>query len=134
MDHYPIGLAARINFFVCDSTTWSPECKIFILSRMIHSAGNIKPVFVVNPNESVDMYQPNATLTDLRKTTPTGEEQLWKMQVRKKAYFVINKTRIQRMPKGSNMEKAHLIDELTVLTDEIKATRIEKLKAALHIG
>jgi len=124
---YPIGLHAKVNFFRCCSTSWNDETKEWILLRMIASKGNIKPVFVVNQNETVDMYEPNATLTDLVKTNPTGDLKIYKRQVRKKAYWMIQRTKIQKMnitPK----EREDLVKELNELRDEIKLTRMEQLR------
>ena len=132
MDSYPIGLHAKPNFFRCCSTTWNDETKEFILSRMISGPGNIKPIFVVNENESVDMYEPNSSLTKLVKTTPTGEQKIFKMQCRKRAYWMIERTKIQKTDLSPE-EKEDLVNDLEQLVQTIKVTRLEKLRILFHI-
>ena len=110
--NYPVGLHARTNYFRCCSTTWDQECRDFILSRMKGSANNIKPIFVIETDESVTMYEPNDDLTDLIKTDPAGEERIWNLQNKQKAHWMKERTKIQKDEKLTPDQKSSQIKAL----------------------
>jgi len=109
---YPVGLHAKTDFFVCDSTTYNAETREFILSRMKATVNNIKPVFVVEADQSVTMYETNPVLNQLTMKIPRGEEVFYKMRVENRARFFKARTRIQKDNTLTNAEKEILIDNL----------------------
>ncbi len=107
LNKYPIGLHARGEYFRCCSTTWSPEVQEFILSRMISSSGNIKPIMVVEADESITMYEPNAELTTLEQQ-PAVHPHL-RLKIQRQSHWMNERTRVQ---------KSHNIKPTTILTVE----------------
>jgi len=108
---YPVGLHAKTNFFRCYSTTWNQETRDWILLRMNHSEGNIKPVFVVEADESVTMYQPDVDLTTLTQSTPVGEQIVLAAKVKQTAHWMKERTRTQESSLTSD-EKSRICDLL----------------------
>lgn len=76
------------------------------------SINNIKPVFVVLTNESVQMYIPNKDLTSLDLAIPSGEMIIWQRQNERKAHWMKERTRIQKNVTISIVEKERQIDLL----------------------
>ena len=102
LTQYPIGLHAKTKCFRCCSTTWNQDTRDWILSRMKHSSGNIRPVCVVEPDESITMYLPNQGLTDLIATTPGSDQLMMVRQQESKAHWMKERTRLQ---KSTNIPK-----------------------------
>ena len=96
IDSYPIGLHARTKCFRCCSTTWNQDTRDWILSRMKGSTGNIKPICVVEANESITMYLPNQGLTDLIETTPGIDQMVMVRQQESIAHWMKERTRVQK--------------------------------------
>ncbi len=96
LNKYPIGLHARTKCFRCCSTTWNQETRDWILSRMKTSTGNIKPVCVVEADESITMYIPNQGLTDLVQTNPGIDQIIMIRQQESIAHWMKEKTRVQK--------------------------------------
>ena len=113
---YPIGLHARTKCFRCCSTTWNQDTRDWILSRMKGSANNIKPVCVVEADESVTMYLPNQGLTDLIQTAPGSDQIIMVRRVESIAHWMKERTRVQR---SNNISKAikERICELLMIQD-----------------
>ena len=109
---YPIGLHARTRCFRCCSTTWNQETRDWLLERMRHSTGNIKPVCVVEANESITMYLPNQGLTDLVETTPGTDQIIMIRQQESIAHWMKEKTRVQKSNNMSVSEKRKACDLL----------------------
>ena len=109
---YPTGLYARTPCFRCCSTTWNQETKDFILSRMKNSAGNIKPVCVIEANESVTMYLPNQGLTDLIETAPGADQIIMIRRQESIAHWMKQKTRVQKSLNLSVEMKERICDLL----------------------
>jgi len=109
---YPTGLHAKPNFFRCDITSWNNDTREWILTRMKASSGNIKPVFVILPNESVQMWFPNAALDRLELTNPSGEMIIWQRRNEAKAHWMKERTRIQKDPNLTRAEKSQQVDAL----------------------
>jgi len=105
LSEYPIGLHARTECFRCCSTVWNDETKEWILGRMRGSSGNIKPICVVEADESITMYLPNQGLTDLVKTTPTIDQIIMIRKQESVAHWMKERTRIQKSNNLSTTEK-----------------------------
>lgn len=71
---------------------------------------NIKPVFVIQNDESVKMYIPNDDLTNLIETVPTGEEIIWKIKNKRLAHWHKVRTEIQK--KNIPMRRKEILSEL----------------------
>ena len=64
INKYPIGLLARSEYFRVLKSVWTQEVKDFVLSRMIASSGNIKPVIVIDDiTKECICYFPNINFT-----------------------------------------------------------------------
>ena len=112
LNEYPTGLHARTECFRCCSTTWNAECKEFILARMRHSTGNIKPVCVIEADESVTMYITSKGLTDLIETTPVGDQIIMIRRQESIAHWMKQRTKVQ---------KTHNIKPTAIFTvDDVK--------------
>ena len=109
---YPVGLHALTNYFRCDITSWNNDTRQWILSRMKASVNNIKPIFVVLANESVKMYIPNADLTGLDLTPPSGEMIIWQRQNEAKAHWMKERTRIQKDTNLTSNQKSDQVNEI----------------------
>ena len=48
INKYPIGLWARTSFFKVLKSVWNKEVQDFVISRMLASTSNIKPVIVID--------------------------------------------------------------------------------------
>ena len=96
LNKYPIGLHPSTDCFRCCYTTWNSECKNFILSRMKVSIGNIKPVCVIEADESVIMYLPNQGLTELVETTPSIDQTILIRKQEALAHWMNERTRVQK--------------------------------------
>jgi len=48
INSYPIGLLARTQYFRVLKSIWTQEVKDFVITRMVASANNIKPVIVID--------------------------------------------------------------------------------------
>ena len=128
IDKYPIGLCARNLFFGCIKSVFTDETKQFILSRMKHSAGNIKPVMVIDDETSeITCYSPNADLTGFEIDTTQN------ILVQKVRYgfadFYTNKTHVQKSD-IENHEKTKICHSLNN-KDYQKIGLIEKDKSEL---
>ena len=130
LTEYPIGLSARTPCFRCCSTTWSTECKEFILSRMRHSTGNIKPVCVVEANESITMYIPSQGLTDLIETTPIGDQIIMIRRQESIAHWMKERTRVQKSENIRPVSQADDIKERICDLLEKQDYRHQKLTGA----
>jgi len=130
LNKYPIGLYARKDFFRCLKSMFNTELKQFILSRMKHSSGNIKPVIVIDDNTKLSKcYLVNDTLTDFIEQTDTHAKLLC-LRVNKTADWQIKKTKIQKS-NISNKEKIRLCDLLEskyILNHELKSKDIKEIE------
>ena len=102
LTQYPIGLHARTKCFRCCSTTWNQDTRDWILERMKSSINNIKPVCVVEADESITMYLPNQGLTDLIQTVPGNDQIVMIRQQESVAHWMKERTRVQ---KSTNISK-----------------------------
>ena len=118
---YPIGLHSKTKCFRCCSTTWNQDTRDWILSRMRHSSGNIRPVCVVEANESITMYLPNQGLTDLIETTPVPDQLMMVRQQEAKAHWMKERTRVQKSANIPHEIKNRICD-LLALRDLEKKT------------
>ena len=76
------------------------------------SSNNIKPVFVIEQDESVTMYEPNEELTSLVKAEPIGEQKIWKIKNKQKAHRMKERTRIQKDKSITDNDKETQIQAL----------------------
>ena len=112
LTQYPIGLHAKTKCFRCCSTTWNQDTRDWILSRMNSSSNNIKPVCVVEANESITMYLPNQGLTDLIKTTPGADQTIMIRQQESVAHWMKERTDTQKSTKLTVSDKEIICDLL----------------------
>ena len=130
MNNYPHGLYARKDFFRCLKSIFNTELKEFILSRMKHSEGNIKPVIVIDDITKLSKcYIANDNLTDFILQTDTHAKLLC-LRVNKTADWQIKKTKIQKSSK-SNKEKIRLCDLLEskyILNHKLQSKDIKEIE------
>ena len=130
LNNYPHGLYARKDFFRCLKSMFNTELKEFILSRMRHSEGNLKPVIVIDDSTKLSKcYIANDNLTDFIEQTDTHAKLLC-LRVNQTAEWQIKKTKIQKS-NMSNKEKIRLCDLLEskyILNHELKSKDIKEIE------
>ena len=130
MNNYPHGLYARKDFFRCLKSIFNTELKEFILSRMKHSEGNIKPVIVIDDITKLSKcYIANDNLTDFILQTDTHAKLLC-LRVNKTAEWQIKRTKIQKSNK-SNEEKQRICDLLEskyILNHKLQSKDIKEIE------
>ena len=111
MKNYPTGLDAKTLFFRVLKSVFTPACKKFILSRMLASPRNIKPIIVID-NKSLECtaFIPNADLTKLEIDDSLHSKMLC-TRVKPTAKFYVEKYKIQ-MSKLSPNKKEEKIEKL----------------------
>lgn len=96
LTQYPVGLHAKTNYFRVDETTWNRETVDYILLRMNVSEYNIKPVFLIKNDETVEMFVPNVSLNALTPRSPVGVESVWQIQCERRARWMRDRTIVQK--------------------------------------
>ena len=111
MDKYPPGLWAKTKCFRVIKSVFTKECESFVLSRMLHSYRNIKPIVIIDDNTKDCICKiPNETLTGFIDDSSL-EAQLLCLQVKQSADYQIKKTKIQNSTKTSEQKRKE-IDKL----------------------
>ena len=108
MKEYPVGLFPKTNFFYVLKSVWTLECQKFVLGRMKISAGNLKPVIVIDDTDKTcKCFIRNKNLTGFDERTDTYAEILC-MKVNTIADYTIKKCKIQLSNKSVKQKEKEI--------------------------
>jgi len=96
INKYPIGLWARTSFFKVLKSVWNKEVQDFVISRMIASGKNIKPVIVIDDTtEKARCYFINEKMDGFNEEIGL-EARIFCRRAERTAKFQIEKVKIQK--------------------------------------